>query len=172
MSGDNYHVAYSFPIAGIFFQTYPILKKQVFANLFPLRAAVYLDTGIRTAGGRAADGTRGTDGGGKNLIARSPFCGKEGKFGSFIEGETARKETLQGALFLVRLFDDHLGEAARKPRPDEPAADGNRLAPHTARQRVVPDGGNAGRGRRRMKAKWNLSAVILGLHRNITGNRA
>lgn len=99
MSGDNYHVAYSFPIAGIFFQTYPILKKQVFANLFPLRAAVYLDTGIRTAGGRAADGTRGTDGGGKNLIARSPFCGKEGKFGSFIEGETARKKPFRAHCF-------------------------------------------------------------------------
>lgn len=99
MSGDNYHVAYSFPIAGIFFQTYLILKKQVFANLFPLRAAVYLDTGIRTAGGRAADGTRGTDGGGKNLIARNPFCGKEGKFGSFIEGETARKKPFMAHCF-------------------------------------------------------------------------
>lgn len=39
------------------------------------------------------------DGGGKNLIARCPFCGKEGKFGVYIGKETARKKPFMAHCF-------------------------------------------------------------------------
>ena len=47
---------------------------------------------------RAELGAR-TDGGGKNLIARCPFCGKEGKFGVYIGRETARKKPFMAHCF-------------------------------------------------------------------------
>ena len=40
-----------------------------------------------------------TDGGGKNLIARCPVCGKEGKFGVYIGRETARKRPFMAHCF-------------------------------------------------------------------------
>ena len=39
------------------------------------------------------------DGGGKNLIARCPYCGKEGKFGVYIGRETARKKPFMSNCF-------------------------------------------------------------------------
>lgn len=47
---------------------------------------------------RAELGAR-TDGGGRNLIARCPFCGKEGKFGVYIGKETARKKPFMAHCF-------------------------------------------------------------------------
>ena len=47
---------------------------------------------------RAELGAR-TDGGGKNLIARCPFCGKEGKFGVYIGKETTRKKPFMAHCF-------------------------------------------------------------------------
>lgn len=47
---------------------------------------------------RAELGAR-TDGGGKNLIARCPFCGKEGKFGIYIGKETVRKKPFMAHCF-------------------------------------------------------------------------
>lgn len=40
-----------------------------------------------------------TDGGGKNLIARCPLCGKEGKFGVYVGSETARKKPFMAHCF-------------------------------------------------------------------------
>lgn len=39
------------------------------------------------------------DGGGKNLIARCPYCGKEGKYGIYIGRETGRKKPFMGHCF-------------------------------------------------------------------------
>ena len=39
------------------------------------------------------------DGGGKNLVARCPFCGKEGKFGVYIGPPTARKKPFMSHCF-------------------------------------------------------------------------
>ena len=39
------------------------------------------------------------DGGGKNLIARCPYCGKEGKYGIYIGRETARKRPFMAHCF-------------------------------------------------------------------------
>lgn len=39
------------------------------------------------------------DGGGKNLIARCPYCGKEGKYGVYIGRETERKKPFMGHCF-------------------------------------------------------------------------
>lgn len=39
------------------------------------------------------------DGGGKNLIARCPYCGKEGKYGVYIGRETARKRPFMAHCF-------------------------------------------------------------------------
>lgn len=39
------------------------------------------------------------DGGNKNLIARCPYCGKEGKFGVYIGKETTRKKPFMGHCF-------------------------------------------------------------------------
>lgn len=39
------------------------------------------------------------DGGQKNLIARCPFCGKEGKFGVYVGRETARKKPFMAHCF-------------------------------------------------------------------------
>jgi DNA primase len=39
------------------------------------------------------------DGGGKNLIARCPYCGKEGKYGIYIGRETARKKPFMAHCF-------------------------------------------------------------------------
>ena len=39
------------------------------------------------------------DGGGKNLIARCPYCGKEGKYGVYIGRETARKKPFMAHCF-------------------------------------------------------------------------
>ena len=47
---------------------------------------------------RAELGAR-TDGGGKNLIARCPFCGQEGKFGIYIGRETVRKKPFMAHCF-------------------------------------------------------------------------
>ncbi len=47
---------------------------------------------------RAELGAR-TDGSGKNLIARCPFCGKEGKLGVYIGKETARKKPFMAHCF-------------------------------------------------------------------------
>lgn len=39
------------------------------------------------------------DGGGKNLIARCPYCGKDGKYGVYIGKETTRKKPFMGHCF-------------------------------------------------------------------------
>jgi len=39
------------------------------------------------------------DGGGKNLVARCPYCGKEGKYGIYIGRETARKKPFMAHCF-------------------------------------------------------------------------
>lgn len=39
------------------------------------------------------------DGGNRNLIARCPYCGKEGKYGVYIGRETARKKPFMGHCF-------------------------------------------------------------------------
>lgn len=55
-----------------------------------------------------------TNGGGKNLIARCPFCSKDGKFGVYIGKKTSARNLLWRTASRGS-FDDHLGEAARKP---------------------------------------------------------
>ena len=39
------------------------------------------------------------DGGGKNLIARCPYCGKEGKYGVYVGKETGRKKPFMAHCF-------------------------------------------------------------------------
>lgn len=72
-------------------------------GFFPLRLFLYMyisgkESELLISELRAELGAR-LDGGGKNLIARCPFCGKEGKFGVYIGRETARKKPFMAHCF-------------------------------------------------------------------------
>lgn len=55
------------------------------------------------------------DGAGKNLIARCPCCGKEGKYGIYIGKQTVRKKAVHVALLQLRILDVLSGSIAGLP---------------------------------------------------------